>query len=229
MRLVMPKPVRPFLGESAESRVASRRRLLMDQAFLLLADDQWRQTSIAGLCRGLGLNKRYFYESFADLDGLEDAVVDDLTATLLHCGQMSAIEAQQQGLNTDELARYVLGDCLAWLVEEPRRGQVLFAKTRDNPRARDQRNKVITQLAHALASFGVAYHQPRNDAVTLTEFHNQLAGLAASMLIGGSIESVLRWLDNQISMPFDSFVDHLARFWVVLGNAAVDMALEKKR
>lgn len=223
----MSKPVRPFLGESAENRVESRRRLLMDQAFLLLADDQWRHASIAGLCRDVGLNKRYFYESFAGLDVLEDAVVEDLTATLLQRGFVSAAQAQQQGLDTDALARHVLGDCLAWLVDDPRRARVLFAKASDNPRARDQRNKVITQLAQALASFGVSYHQPRNGVVTLTEFHNQLANLGASILIGGSIESILRWLDGEISMSFDSFVDYLARFWVVMGNAAVSMALEE--
>lgn len=220
----MAKPVRPFLGESAESRVNTRRRQLMDQAFALMAGDQWRNASIVALCREAGLNKRYFYESFASLDALEDAVVDDLTTSLMQLGLASA--SRNQGLDTDALAREVLGDCLTWLVEEPNRALVLFAKTSDSPRARENRNRVIRQLAHTLASFGVAYHQPHQPDVTLTESHQHLASLSASMLIGGAIESVLRWLDGEIPMSLDVFADYVARFWVVLGNATVEMALE---
>ncbi|WP_111656516.1 TetR/AcrR family transcriptional regulator [Isoalcanivorax indicus] len=223
----MSKPVRPFLGQSAESRVESRRRLLMDQAFALLADDRWRHTSIAALCRDLTLNKRYFYESFSGLDALEDAVVDELTASLLQLGLSSAGKAQQQGLDTDALARQVLGDCLAWLIEDPRRAQVLFAKASDNPRARQQRNRVIAQLARALASFGLAYHHPGHPELAVTDTHEQLAGLAASMLIGGTIESTLRWLDGEIALSLDQFVDDIAHLWVALASATVDMAVAR--
>ncbi|MDF1820190.1 MAG: hypothetical protein P1U64_01365 [Alcanivoracaceae bacterium] len=223
----MPKPVRPFLGESAESRVQTRRRQLMDQAFVRLADDQWRQTSIAALCRDVGLNKRYFYESFDSLDALEEAVVNDLTMALMQVGLASAAEAQQQSLGTDALARQVIGECLGWLADEPRRARVLFAKASDNPRARAQRNRVISQLASTLAEFGMAYHQPRQPAVAVTDQHGHLAGLGASMLIGGTIESVLRWLDGEIPMSLTAFSDYVARFWVVLGNAAVQMAVEE--
>lgn len=223
----MPRPVRPFLGESAESRVQSRRRLLLDKSFAWMADGQWRQASIAQLCREVNLNKRYFYESFADLEAVEDAVVEDLTGALLNLGLRAAADAQQQGMDTDALARHVLGSCIRWLTEDPRRARVLFAKASDNPRARDQRNMVISQLARTLTDFGLAYHGPRQPQVTVTEEHNHLAGLSSSMLIGGTIESILRWIDGDIPMSLDEFIDYTARFWVVLGNAAVDMALEK--
>lgn len=220
----MPHPVRPFLGESAESRVQARRRLLMDKSFELLAAGEWRHASIAQLCRDVNLNKRYFYESFADLDALEDAVVDDLTSTLMVLGLGAAETAQQQGMDTGTLARHVLATCLRWLIEDPRRAQVLFAKVSDNTRARDQRSRVIDQLAQTLTGFGVAYHQPRQPRMQPHETLQHLAHLSAAMLIGGTIESILRWLDGDIPLPLDAFIDYIARFWVVLGDAAVDMA-----
>lgn len=223
----MSRPVRPFLGESAESRVQSRRRQLLDQSFEWMADGQWRDVSIARLCREVNLNKRYFYESFADLEAVEDAVVEDLTNELLGLGLEAAAQAQQQEMDTDALARHVLGRCLHWLAEEPRRARVLFAKASDNPRARDQRNRVIRQLAQTLTQFGLAYHGPRQPQVTVTDEHEQLAGLSASMLIGGTIESILRWIEGEIPLSLDAFTDYTARFWVVLGNAAVEMALEE--
>ena len=202
----------------------ARRRLLLDQSFERLATDQWRQTSIAQLCREANLNKRYFYESFADLDALEDAVVEDLTSTLMTLGLGAAATAQQQGMDTGALARHVLAACLGWLIEDPRRAQVLFAKASDNARARDQRRGVIDQLAQTLSGFGVAYHQPRQPGVQTNETHHHLAHLSSAMLIGGTIESILRWLDGDISLSLEAFIDYIARFWVVLGDAAVDMA-----
>lgn len=223
----MPRPVRPFLGESAESRVQSRRQQLLAQSFAWMADGQWRDVSIARLCREVNLNKRYFYESFADLEAVEDAVVEELTNELMTLGLEAAADARQRDMDTDALARHVLGRCIHWLADDPRRARVLFAKASDNPRARDQRNRVIRQMAQTLTQFGIAYHGPRQPEVTVTEEHEQLAGLSASMLIGGTIESILRWIDGEIPMSLEAFTDYTARFWVVLGNAAVEMAVEK--
>ncbi len=74
----MSSPVRSYLGASAADRVAGRRRRLMDVAFELMASDGWSNVTIELLCRTAKLNKRYFYESFADLEQLVAAVVDEL-------------------------------------------------------------------------------------------------------------------------------------------------------
>lgn len=222
----MPQPVRPFLGESAESRVQSRRRQLIDRAFELLATDTWRQTSIAQLCRDVGLNKRYFYESFQDLAEVEDAVVDDLTSQLLATGWKSLAEAKMHQFDTEALARYVLKACITWLVQDPRRAQVLFSKASDNPRAIAHRDLVINQLGQTLSAFGVEYHQPKQKAVEVTARHRTLARLSSALLIGGTVESILSWIEGKLDLSLDEFVDYIARFWVALGDSAVSMALE---
>ena len=43
-----------------------------------MAADEWRSATVEQLCSAAGLNKRYFYEGFADLDELASAVVDDI-------------------------------------------------------------------------------------------------------------------------------------------------------
>lgn len=225
----MSQPVRPFQGESAESRVRARRQLLLDQAFAWMAVGEWRDASIAGLCREVQLNKRYFYESFPDLEAVEDAVVEELAGALVSLGLRSATEAQEQDLDTEALARHVLHACISWLVEDPRRARVLFATASDNPRARDTRDTVINQLAQALTAFGLTYHQPRHPEVEVTAIHHHLAGLSSSLLVGGTIETVLRWIDGKVPMSLEEFTGYVARLWVFVGDAAVEIGLEEGR
>lgn len=221
----MPQPVRPFLGESAESRIKARRRLLLDRAFVLMATDRWRDCSIAQLCRDVELNKRYFYESFQSLDELENAVVDDLTLALLTIGWQTVAEAQKLNMDTPALARHVLHACIAWLVEDTSRATVLFGKISDNPRAKLHRDQVIGQLAQALSSFALVYHHPRQPQVDLTPKHHALATLGSALLIGGTIESILTWVNGGIDLSLDDFTDYIARFWVALGDSAVTIAV----
>lgn len=223
----MPQPVRPFLGESAASRVNNRRRQFIDKAFELMVQNTWRECSIAQLCRDVGLNKRYFYESFESLGMLEDAVVEDLTAALLQIGFSAAHDALQNKLSTEALARDVLGKCIAWLVSEPGRARVLFSQANDNPRAKAHRDAVIGQLAQALSTFGVAYHHPSRPQVEVTAKHHALAKLSAALLIGGTIESILNWTEGGIDLSLEEFTASVASFWVALGNSAVNMATEE--
>lgn len=219
----MSRPVRPFLGESAESRVLARRKQLLAPALQRMAEGTWTTCSIAQLCESAGLNKRYFYESFSSLDALEQAVVNDLTDELLRSGWEAVIDAQKAGMDTPALARHVLKACILWLLEDERRATVLFRTLGNTPGARAHRDQVIQRLADVLSNFGISYHKPRKPAVTITPKHQHLATLGASFLIGGTIESILMWLDGKIGLSQDEFIDDIAQFWVSLGESAVDI------
>lgn len=206
---------RPYQGASAQDRIGARRRRLLDAAFELMAAGRWQPTTIDRLCRRVKLNKRYFYESFANLDALADAVVDELAAGLLAVGFATAAAAQAQSLPTDALAREVMKAVLGWLVEDPRRARVLFGAG-DNPRALAHRKTVIRSLARELSAFGHAYHGAPGP--------QPVAQAGAALLVGGSIEALLSWLDGEIPMPFEEFVDDVAGFWVAVGTQAVAAA-----
>lgn len=224
----MPKPVRPFLGESAASRVQHRRDLFVQTAFEALANGTWRSTSIAQLCRDVNLNKRYFYESFQSLENLEDAVVSKFTTELIAVGLKASADASARQLNTEDLARHVLAACVSWLTEDTRRARVLFSKAADNPQARSHRENVIEQLSQTLSTFGFDYHRPQESKFKVTETHRTVAKLSSALLIGGTIESILSWLDGRLDLEMDEFVDYIAQFWVALANTAIDIAAGKK-
>jgi len=83
MPCIRPKPLhRPYGGVSAEDRRTERRRRLLDAGLELFGTQGIAATTIADVCAGAGLTKRYFYESFATIDDLANAVFSDVTASL---------------------------------------------------------------------------------------------------------------------------------------------------
>ena len=215
----MSQPTRPFHGESAESRVRIRRQQLLDQAYAMIVSDGLRKLSIHQLCTRAGLNKRYFYESFENLDALGAALVDDLAERLINTGQLAVMRGIQQGLDTPALARYVLDDCITWLTEEPSRVRLLFSSAAENPQALAQRKAVIGRMAQTLSAFSVEYHQAGGPL--------PIAHVGSALLVGGTIEAIMTWLDEGIAISRDELVEDLACFWVAVGDGAI--ALSKRR
>ena len=219
----MSQPTRPFLGESAESRISARRQSLIDTAFHMAADSGWKGLSIHQLCQAAGLNKRYFYESFADLDELGAALIEDLAEQLIATGQAAVQSGLQQGFDTMALARHALRHSIGWLVDDPRRARLLFSMSSDNPRASQHRQDVIRKFAQTLSVFSIEYHQADEPHV--------IAKVGSALLIGGTIEIIVSWLDGQLEVPLDELVEDIANFWVAVGNSAIDLTkrrLEKK-
>lgn len=209
-------PVRPYHGKSAEERIDARRRLLLDTAFVLMAEDGWRQASIEKLCRCAKLNKRYFYESFADLDEVAAAVVDELAAGFMETGLTVAHSALAAGLPTEELAHQAIHALVTYITDDPRRARVLFTEIADSPRAVAHRRESILGLARALTAYARQHHQARG--------RDPIAELTSALLLGGSIEAILTWLDGKIEMSRAQLIADLAALWVFAGDGAAALA-----
>ena len=63
----MSSPTR-WAGVPLTDRRTERRALLVDAGFRLFGDEGDAGVSVRSVCRECGLNTRYFYESFADVD-----------------------------------------------------------------------------------------------------------------------------------------------------------------
>lgn len=212
----MTHPTRPFQGQSAESRVHARRQQLLSKAYEIIAAEGWRNLSIHKLCVEAGLNKRYFYESFDSLDSLAAALVNELADELIGVGQNAAQSGWQKGLDTSTLARYVLDHCISWMVDEPARTRLLFSSASENPQALVQRKLVIRKMAQVLSAFSIQYHQAGEPL--------SIAHVGSAFLIGGTIEAVMTWLDQDVAVSREEFIEDLACFWVAVGDSAVSLA-----
>lgn len=215
-------PGRPYSGETATDRAEARRKRLLDAAHVLIARDGWREVSIRSLCDEAQLNKRYFYESFTDLDALAAALVDDLASELLRLAMDGAMEAAREGKSTAELAHAVLRALIEFLTDHPHRARVLFTEVAGNAQAIAHRRSAVAGFAQALASYGYDHHEAKGAT-------DPLAPLTASVLIGGTIDAILGWLDGQIPMSRDDFVDDVSALWVIAGDGAAARAKARRR
>lgn len=210
---------RTYQGETAEERTHNRRQLLIETAFALMATDGWRHMSLIQFCREAQLSKRYFYENFPDLEALEDAVIDEMTAGFLLMGLQVAQSAQSAGENTETLVRKVMAAAIRWLTEDRRRVRILCGGTSNNPRAQAHRKFVIRYLAREVSTFAKAYHEAREG---LTDHPGEPIALTGSaLLIGGSMEAVQGWLEGDVQATEEEFIESLASFWLAVSDSAV--------
>ncbi len=215
-------PVRPYLGESAENRIGARRQQLLEAAFAMMASDGWRQVSIDSLCREAKLNKRYFYESFANLDELAAAVVDDIAAQLLAISLPVAARASAAGESTEVIAYQVLRPVIEYLTDDERRARVLFTEVVDSPQALEHRQVAVQTLAQSLSDFGHEHH--KSDGQT-----DPIAAVTAALLVGGTMEVILNWLDGRIEMSRDQLIEDIAALWIMAGDGAVARARARQK
>lgn len=218
----MTAPVRTYQGASAQARVQSRRQRLIEVAFESIASDEWRNMSINQLCRLAELNKRYFYESFESLDDLASAVTEDLSSKLIYIAFSTLAEGNEQKLPNLQLAQKVMRVVCEYLTDDPRRARVLSGEIADTPVAKANRRKVINTLANAVSSYGHKHYDAGIES-------DPLASVVSSMLVGGTMEAIINWLDGNIPLTRDLFIDDLAMMWNVNGDAAAKIARERKK
>lgn len=208
-------PGRTYAGRTGHERADERHALLVDAAFAHVAEHGFKGLSIDALCRRAALNKRYFYEGFADLDALVAAVTtktaDDAIAVTLR--------ALAGPGSTDERSRRAIQAFVVHLTDDPRRARVLFGAVPAGDAAAGHRTAAIRQVISTAAAQGREVHA-LDDA--------PIVGLSAAMLIGGTSQAVLDWLDGRVECTRDEFVDDLAALWRGITDTTVALAREQR-
>ncbi|MCT7661352.1 TetR/AcrR family transcriptional regulator [Mycobacterium deserti] len=206
---------RSYGGVSGADRQRERRSRLLEAALAVMAHDEWRTATVERLCSDAGLNKRYFYESFSDLDGVAEAVIDDIStsvrdATLLAVTAVVTEPIEQQALSSVSAAVHAL-------VDDPRRARVLLGGVAASPAVHAHRAKVMRGLTAVLIEHARSVH-----GVELE--HDALALVAPAFVVGGSAEAILSFVNGSISITVDELVVQLATLWLITGNGAAAVA-----
>ncbi len=177
-------------------RRAERRQLLVDAAYRIFGEGGEQALSVRSACRETGLNSRYFYESFPDVDALLGAVYDRVSAELA-----LAVDAAMAAAGASLRARTRAGMAavLEFSSTDPRRGRVLFTDARANPVLAARRAATQDLLREAVLSEGWRLH-PDPDAVG--------AQVAAALYTGAMAELAQQWLAGRLGDDLDAVVDH---------------------
>lgn len=183
---------RPWRGVSAAERVAERRRRLLDAGLELFGTRGVAGVGVGDVCAEAELTKRYFYESFASIDDLVDAVigeaVDHLTALVFPL----LVEHGARNLRPAiaALAEAVLAD--------PRMVRLLVVETQSESLLHHRRSLVEGALETALSALWP------DDGNARTAARRRVAVLAVAGAVG---EVSVAWVEGRIDLPLDELVD----------------------
>lgn len=203
---------RPYAGASREQRESARREQLVTAGISLFGTQGYRSATVGAVCTEAGLNKRYFYESFATLEDLlcevYERVVSELRASVLSGG----------GDDPQTVLRGFLSGFLAWTQDNPVMArvhlfEVLGVSARVDELYRWHGRAIGDELSRRLSE-SIAGPQ-------LTTAQRRVLG---DMLIGAGLQMVVDWVISDYQPPRDELLDEMDATlgWVLAaGHAAL--------
>ncbi|MGY2032434.1 TetR/AcrR family transcriptional regulator [Nocardia gipuzkoensis] len=206
------EPRRVYAGKTLFERVTRRRAAILDAAIEVVAREGWRRLSVERICESAGLIRRYFYESFADLDALTVAMIDSLADELLALVVRNDLTAPR-----DELIRTMVTEVVEYGVAHPNKVRVLFGEMSSTDAAAQRRLAATRRIVQILAADGRAIHHADDPTIDLT----------ASLLVNGSIATLLDWLDRTIPMTEPQFIDGLTALWLHTTDSTITRLAEQ--
>jgi AcrR family transcriptional regulator len=190
---------RPYRGVSAADRTQVRRARLIEGFLDVVLEEGALNATVDKVCGAAGLTKRYFYESFNDLDQLMLAAADEMFGALYD--EMVANAETHSGPAESRL-RAVVSAVVTRLASDPRRAR-LYAEAPGHPALRARR----TQAVEAFTTFvNSAVLSPEGDSLQRT--------LKVYLVVAGATDLITARLDGSLSITEDDIVD-----------AIVDLAL----
>ena len=178
-------------------RRIERRVLLIDACFTLFGDGGEAAVSVRSVSRESGLNTRYFYESFDNVDELLGAVYDDVSQQLARHAEAAMDEA---GDDVRIRTRAGIAAVLGFSSADPRRGRILFTDAHANPVLADRRAAAQQALLEMVVTEGGRQH-PDGDPVA--------ARVGAAMYAGAMSELAHQWVAENLGADLGPVVDHV--------------------
>jgi AcrR family transcriptional regulator len=209
---------RTYGGVNHEQRRAVRRAALIAAGLDLLGGSGMQATSVRAVCARAGLTSRYFYESFADLDGLLLAVFDSLAAEVARAVVSASAAAPAEARAK---ARAAIAAFVTLIVEDPRKARVLFVEARGSEALERRRFEALHGMAAIVAAQGREFY-----GLTTGD---RLADVTAFMLVGGLSETLMAWLDGTLQATQEELVEDCTDLFVATGEGAVALARARAR
>lgn len=203
-----------WAGVPAEDRRSERRTLLLDAAFELLGTEGWSATTVRSVCHAAGLNYRYFYESFADLDELVVALYDRLVAEL---GDEVGAAIAEAGPAPRARLRAAIECIVGFVADDARRARVLYVEALGS----EALNRRRIETGHAVVALVEEQGSPPG------ERRDRIARVGAAILVGGLSELIVAWLDGRIDVDQQQLVDDATALFVGLGETAARIAANR--
>ena len=182
-------------GLSRVERAAERRHRIVASAVHLFGTRDYESVTVADVCAGAKVSKRYFYEHFRDRDDLVIKVNREQNEWLL-TGVFKA--APERPASLEALLRPAFRTLIGMLRDHPERARVIYI---DAPRMELRRRGMLRRDADFLAHF--LSRVPIHPADKVRYDRTLLA------LVAGISEVIIDWLSHDMEAAPDILADHL--------------------
>ncbi|UVI36241.1 TetR/AcrR family transcriptional regulator [Brevibacterium spongiae] len=194
---------RPYAGASREARESARREQIIAAGIELFGTQGYRAATVGAVCERAGLNKRYFYESFAALEDLlvevYERVVADLRAAVLAGGGADSGGSDgatvAPGGEAMAVLRGFMGGFLGWAQDNPifarvHLFEVLGVSARIDELYRRHGRVIGGELADSLAA-----------AISNSGLSDTRRRVLGDLLVGAGIQIVVDWVIGDYQPP----------------------------
>jgi AcrR family transcriptional regulator len=195
---------RPYRGVSATDRRDQRRQRLIEAGLQLFGTRGLAAVGIVDVCAEAGLTKRYFYENFASIDKLADAVFEHVT------GNIVAAVAPAIEIGGGRDPRPALTVYARALLSDPRVVRFLAIESQVGPlkKHRDEFPTRAVELWFAFAADDDALPPP--DEMRLKAYG----------FIGAAQQIGVAWLNGQLPLTMDEVIDRLVDMFYRISGIA---------
>ena len=195
---------RPYRGVSATDRRHQRRQRLIDAGLQLFGTRGIPAVGIVDVCAEAGLTKRYFYENFASIDALAEAVFEHVT------GNLVAIVAPAIEIGAGRDPRPALTVYISALLSDPRVVRLLAVESQTGPlkKYRDGFPTRAVELWFAFTTTDENMPPPQD------------LRLKAYGFVGAAQQIGIAWLDGHLPLTIDEVIDQLVDMFYRISGIA---------
>jgi AcrR family transcriptional regulator len=195
---------RPYRGVSATDRRDERRQRLIEAGLQLFGTRGIAAVGIVDVCAEARLTKRYFYETFASIDTLADAVFEQVTGNLV----AAVAPAIEVGAGRDP--RPALTAYMRALLSDPRAVRLLAVESQAGP-LRKYRDEFPTRAVELWFAFATG----DDDLPPPNELR-----LKAYGFIGAALQIGTAWLGGELPLTIDEVIDELVDLFYRISGVA---------
>lgn len=195
-------------GVSGEVRRAERRARLLTATLDIIGKQGLSAATVSAISESAGLIRRYFYESFPDLDTLlvtlYDQVLAEAASTVMRAVETADADAHRK-------AKAGIAAFIGFISADAGRARLVFVYAEGHPalsvRYRDAEALFVRMIA---AELKATYRLPAAC--------DDLVDFNARMLVGGSVATLVGWLENPSRVSQAALVERFVDFYVMVGD-----------
>ncbi|MGH3157081.1 MAG: TetR/AcrR family transcriptional regulator [Streptosporangiaceae bacterium] len=202
---------RTYRGITPSQRQAERRERLMEAGLELFGTVGYARTSVRAVSAAASLNSRYFYESFSSREDLLYCLYGRIMGDIF----TRASEAVAREHTIEEQARAGLRAAWTTVTEDRRKARIVALEvvgvSERLERQRRETRQALAQLTadNALSLAGGGLRLRLNPVLT------------ARFLMGGVVEFLLEWINEDLDATVDEVVEHFTALFTAAAYATV--------